>query len=151
MSAALKRRFNFETVQPIPELRDEMDLVQRETDKLFESANIPISISKDIVEILTTTFWELRAGKTVDGQALEGLSTVMSTAEAISTGYSAGLHAYYYGTGRVEPSHIVQGLLGSAMKDSADDLKKLHHYFNHSVKNRSGKTWQQYFLARNLL
>lgn len=151
MSAALKRRFNFETVHPIPELKDEMDLVQRETTKMFESANIPLSLPADIVEILTTTFWELRAGKTADGQALEALTTVMSTAEAISTGYAAGLHAYYYDSGKVTPDHIVHGLVGSAMKDSPDDLKKLHHYFNHAVKARNGKTWQNYFEARRHL
>jgi MoxR-like ATPase len=85
MSAALKRRFNFETIQPIPALKEEMALVQRETTKMFETANIPLTLSSDIVEILTTTFWELRAGKTVEGNALESLTTVMSTAEAIST------------------------------------------------------------------
>ena len=151
MSAALKRRFNFETVQPIPDLKDEMDLVQRETTKMFVSSGIPLSLPTDIVEILATTFWELRAGKTVDCQALESLSTVMSTAEAISTGYAAGLHAYYYDDGKVTPDHIVNGLVGSAMKDSPEDLKKLHHYFNHSIKNRTGNTWQSYFEARKSL
>jgi MoxR-like ATPase len=151
MSAALKRRFNFETVQPIPELKDEMALVQRETTKMFETANIPLTLPADIVEILTTTFWELRAAKTIDGQSLETMSTVMSTAEAISTGYAAGLHAYYYEDAKVNPDHIVNGLLGSAIKDSPDDLKKLHHYFNHAVKSRKGDAWQKYFEARKHL
>jgi MoxR-like ATPase len=151
MSAALKRRFNFETVQPIPELKDEMALVQRETTKMFETASIPLTLPADIVEILTTTFWELRAAKTVDGQTLETMSTVMSTAEAISTGYAAGLHAYYYDDATVRPDHIVNGLLGSAIKDAPDDLKKLNHYFNHAVKDRKGDTWRSYFEARKHL
>lgn len=151
MSAALKRRFNFETVQAIPDLREEVQLVQRETAKMFEAADIPITIPADIVEILTTTFWELRTGKTTEGETLEPLTTVMSTAEAISTGYAAGLHAYYYDGGKVTPVHIVQGLLGSALKDSPDDIKRLHHYFNHSVQKRKGATWQKYFDARKHL
>ena len=35
------------------------------------------------------------------------LSTVMSTAEAVSVGYAAGIHAYYYGGGTVEAEHVV--------------------------------------------
>ncbi len=151
MSAALKRRFNFETVQPIPELKQEMALVQRETDKLFKRAGIPASLPPSIVEILTTTFYELRSGKTNDGQALEQLSTVMSTAEAISAGYAAGVHAFYYDSGEIQPNHIVQSLISSALKDAPDDMKRLHHYFNHAVKLRRGKDWQAYFEARKHL
>jgi len=40
MSAALKRRFNFETIPPISDLRQELALVQRETDRLLARANI---------------------------------------------------------------------------------------------------------------
>src|SRR5215475_5272883 len=42
MSAALKRRFNFETVQPISNIQQEMALVQRETDKMLHRAGIPM-------------------------------------------------------------------------------------------------------------
>src|SRR5687767_5518076 len=58
MSAALKRRFNFETVQPIVSLDDEMALVQRESDKLLKRAEIPIALKPDVVELLVTTFHE---------------------------------------------------------------------------------------------
>lgn len=71
MSAALKRRFNFETVQPIPNLQQEMELVQRETDQLLARAAIPVSLTPDLTEVLVTTFHELRTGKTADGKALE--------------------------------------------------------------------------------
>ncbi|MBX9695658.1 MAG: AAA family ATPase, partial [Cyanobacteria bacterium] len=53
MSAALKRRFNFETVVPIPDLKEEMALVKRETDKLFAATEVPSTLSPDIVELLT--------------------------------------------------------------------------------------------------
>ena len=35
MSSALKRRFNFETVHPIRELKQEVELVARECDRLL--------------------------------------------------------------------------------------------------------------------
>ncbi len=85
MSAALKRRFNFETVQPIASLSDEMALVQRETDKLLARADIPVALTPDIVELLVTTFHELRNGQTSDGKAIDTLTTAMSTAEAVTS------------------------------------------------------------------
>ncbi len=151
MSAALKRRFNFETVQPINDLKDEMALVQRETDKLLKRAEIPIALKPDVVELLVTTFHELRTGKTEDGKALEPLTTAMSTAEAVSTAYAASIHAYYYGSSEVEPTHLVQHLVGSALKDAPDDLKKLEHYFNHVVKGRKKRAWPDYYEARTYL
>src|SRR5262249_30151124 len=101
MSAALKRRFNFETVHPIAELREEMALVQRETDKLLARAGVPASLPPEMTEVLVTTFHELRNGRTGKGTALETLTTAMSTAEAVATGYAAALHAWYYAGGRV--------------------------------------------------
>lgn len=151
MSAALKRRFNFETVAPIMNLNDEMALVQRETEKLLARAEIPVAVKPDIVELLVTTFHELRNGKTGDGKALEPLTTAMSTAEAVSTAYAAGIHAYYYGDKELEPGHLVQHLVGSALKDAPDDIKKLEHYFNHVVKNRNSRAWPHYYEARKHL
>lgn len=151
MSAALKRRFNFETVQPIASLREELELVQRETSKMLLRAEVPVTLPPDLTELLVTTFHELRAGKTADGKALEPLSTVMSTAEAVSTGYAAGIHAYYYNEGNVGAEHLVQSLLGSALKDSPDDVKKLRHYFDHVVKDRKKGAWRDYYEARKHL
>ncbi len=151
MSAALKRRFNFETVHPIADLSEEMALVQRESDRLLRRAEVPVSLRPEITELLVTTFRELRAGKTAGGSALEPLTTALSTAEAVSAGFAAGIHAYYYGGGEVEPEHLVQHLVGSATKDAPDDLKKLRHYFNHVVKDRAGAAWKAYYEARSHL
>jgi MoxR-like ATPase len=151
MSAALKRRFNFETVPPIADLKQEMELVQRETDKLLVRAGIPLSMQPELTEVLVTTFHELRGGQTVEGHALETLTTAMSTAEAIATGYAASLHAWYYSETTASAEHLVQHLIGTALKDAPDDLKKVRHYFNHTVKGRGGKAWQAYYDARELL
>jgi MoxR-like ATPase len=151
MSAALKRRFNFETVHPIADLKEEMDLVQRETDKLLGRAGIPAALPPEMTEVLVTTFHELRAGQSGDGQALEPLTTAMSTAEAISTAYAAGLHAWYYDGGPTRAAHLVQHLIGTALKDSPDDVKRLRHYFNHVVKGREGNGWKAFYEAREQL
>ena len=151
MSAALKRRFNFETIPPISNLRQELDLVQRETDRLLARANIPHTLPPQLTEVLVTTFHELRSGRTAEGKALETLSTVMSTAEAVSVGFAAAIHAYYYEGGTATPEHIVNSLVGSALKDTPEDLPKLRHYFSQVVHSRKSPLWQAYYEARTAL
>ena len=151
MSAALKRRFNFETVHPIADIRDEMALVQRETDKLLARAGVPTMLTPDMTEVLVVAFHELRNAKEEGGKALEPLTTAMSTAEAIATGYSAGLHAWFYGGGPAGARHLAQHLAGTALKDSTDDIKRLRHYFNHVVKDKKGDLWRALYEARDEL
>ena len=147
MSAALKRRFNFETVHPIGKIEVERELVQRETDQLLLRANIPMSLQADLTEVLVTTFHELREGKTVGGKALEQISTVMSTAEAVTVAVAATMHAFYFGESRVHPSHVVENLVGSALKENPDDVKKIRHYFNHVVRGRKKGMWPAFYEA----
>ena len=105
-------------------------------------------------ELLVTTFHELRSGRTAEGQGLEPMSTVMSTAEAVSSGYAAALQAYFYDDqdgepGTAGPAHLVQNLVGSALKDDiGDDRKRLRHYFDHVVRARKGEHWRGYYRAR---
>jgi len=151
MSAALKRRFNFETVPPIEKFEDEMNLVLQETSRLLKRAGVTASLPPDVAQLLVTTFRELRSAKTQEGRALEPLTTAMSTAEAVSTGFAAGLHASYFGNDRITPEHIALHVAATALKDAADDLKKVHHYFNHVVKDRGGAHWAAYYEARRML
>jgi hypothetical protein len=51
----------------------------------------------------------------------------------------------------VQAQHLVRNMLGSALKDAPEDLKKLRHYFNHVVKNRKRAEWAEFFEARKFL
>jgi MoxR-like ATPase len=151
MSAALKRRFSFETVPPIADIGQELALVQRESDRHLHRAGVPVALTPEITELLVTTFRELRQGQTTDGKGIEQLSAVLSTAEAVNTACAAGIHAYYYDAGQVKPEHIVQHLVGTVLKDNPDDLKKVQHYFEHVVKKRLGAVWKRFYDARDEL
>lgn len=81
-------------------------------------------------------------------------STVMSTAEAVSVGLQAGLDAFYYGERRLTPEFIGRHLAGSAIKDNADALTKLKHYFDVVAPERSktqGSVWESFLKARKVL
>ncbi len=154
MSSALKRRFNFETVHPIRELKQEIDLVSRECDRLLRESQAPATVERSVVELLVTVFHDLREGVSSEGIQLEKPSTVMSTAEAVSVSMAAGLDAYYYGDGRLNPGHVARHLAGAVLKDNPDDLKKLRQYFDVVVKQRSqkeGGLWTELLEARKSL
>jgi MoxR-like ATPase len=154
MSSALKRRFNFETVQPIRELALEVDLVIRECERLLTQSSVEMSVDRSVIELLVTAFHDLREGKTAEGVQVEKPSSVMSTAEAVSVAMSAGLDAFYYGQRKLTADHLARHLAGAVLKDNPDDLAKLKHYFNVVVRQRSkdqGGPWSDLHNARKWL
>ena len=150
MSSALKRRFNFETVHAIADRAMELRLVTEQTEKLLRDAELQVACPPDVMDLLVSTFHDLRTGRTDDGVVIEKPTTVMSTAEAVAVGYSAGLDAYYFGSGKMDGSHVARQLAGTLVKDNPDDIKKIRHYFDAVVKTRakSNKAWQSCWEAR---
>jgi len=148
MSAALKRRFNFETVRPITDHRREVALVQRQSDALLAAAGLQTGLPGDLTDVLVTAFAELRTGRLTNGQPVDQLSTAMSTAEAVSVAFATGLQAAWFGDGRPDGGHLVEALVGTALKDSGEDLSRLRGYFARGVKGRKGR-WQELYAARD--
>lgn len=151
MSAALKRRFNFETVFPIADFKTELALVKRESARLLEKSGVPLSPPEDLLEVLVTTFRELRAGESADGRAMEKLSSVLSTAEAVAVAHAVGVRGWFLRKDAGHPSDIVEHLAGTAAKDNKDDLKRLRAWLEQRVSKRSGDLWKQLYEARHLL
>ncbi len=134
MSAALKRRFSFETVFPIAHIDDEMTLVTQQVSQLLLAQDIPIQPMPEVIEILVTLFRELRNGIKTDGKGIEQLSTTLSTAEAVSVAHAVSLQGYFLRGDAGKPSDILSAMLGSAIKDNEDDKKKLSRYLEHTLK-----------------
>lgn len=151
MSAALKRRFNFETVFPIREADDELALVKREAGKLLARSGVPRSPADEVLEVLVTCFRELREGVAGDGSGMERLSSAMSTAEAVSVAHAVGVRGHYLRGDTGGPEDIVECLAGTAAKDNADDLKKLRRYLEQRAAKRKGEAWRAFYAARHRL
>lgn len=149
MSAALKRRFNFETIGPIPDLKVEMALVEREANAILESAEVPARLRPDVTEVLVRVFRDLRTGHAEEG-GVERLSTAMSTAEAVQTGVAAAMQSAWFGTGEPGGVEIASALVGSALKDEPEDKSRLRAYFERKVKTRKG-LWQDLYESRGML
>src|SRR5688500_9207650 len=155
MSAALKRRFHFETVPPLDDLQSEVAVGRAQVaDRTRGGPAERAALGDDVLELLVTTFHELRTGRTVDGITLARPSSTMSTAEAVSVGIHSALFASFFGVGRVEPEHVALQLVGTAAKQDADDRKVLRDYFEVAVKPRAAREiglWKAYFQARRHL
>jgi MoxR-like ATPase len=151
MSAALKRRFAFETVFAIRDLDAELELVRSEVARLLARDQIPVLPSAELLEVLVTTFRDLRQGIDKEGSATEKLATVVSTAEAVSVAYAITLRGYYLRGDSGQPADIVEALAGAAVKDNADDAKKIRRYIEHRAAKRKGAHWQAFYAARHLL
>ncbi|MFF9350559.1 AAA family ATPase [Streptomyces sp. NPDC014734] len=154
MSAALKRRFNFETVFPIPDLDTELALVEAEVTTLLRRSGVEPPPDRDVLEVLVGTFRELRAGGGDTGGSGAGTgrpAAVMSTAEAVSVAHAVGVRGWFL---RGEPgtaADVVACLAGTAAKDSPEDLARLRRYLEQQVPRRRGPVWKALYDARHLL
>lgn len=148
MSAALKRRFSFETIFAISHIQDEMQLVNNQVRQLLEQQGLAITPTPEVTEVIVTLFRELREGIKTDGKAMEKLSTTLSTAEAVSVAHAVALHGYYLRGDNGKPSDVIQAMMGAAIKDNLDDQQKLKRYLDYHIKERQGSHWQALYHAR---
>ena len=139
MSAALRRRFNFESVRPIRDPAVEMALVEREVQKQLAAAGANVPVPRDAVELVVTTFQELRSGRSREGVHLDRPEAPLSTAEAIATLHAAALHAHYYGSGRLGAEEVASHLAGAAASDAGEDAAKLERYVETVARERAAR------------
>lgn len=136
MSAALKRRFNFETIHPIADARAETDLVRHQATAAVERAGAAYSVDDSVLDALVTVFRDLREGRSAEGWDVERPGTVMSTAEAVQVTASLGLATAYLSAG--DALDLVPGhLLGVVRKDDPADHGRLLGYWDGPVRRRA--------------
>lgn len=154
MSAALKRRFNFENVGPIGDLAAETALVRRQATAALERVSAPFAVDDVVLEVLVTAFRDLRNGVSEEGWAVERPSTVMSTAEAVSVATSLGLAGAYFPGDRDSLSLLPGHLLGVVRKDDPGDAARLLGYWDGAVRRRAesgARTWRRLWELRDVL
>ncbi|GAA1551592.1 MoxR family ATPase [Actinomadura kijaniata] len=151
MSAALKRRFNFETVFPIADFGTELELVEAEATALLERSGVQAAPRRDVLEVLVTTFRELRSGSSADGRPTERPSAVMSTAEAVAVAHAVGVRGWFLRGEPGDAADIVECLAGTAAKDSPEDLARLRRYLEQQASRRGGEQWKALHAARHRL
>ncbi|MFK4222562.1 AAA family ATPase [Streptomyces sp. NPDC019890] len=137
MSAALKRRFNFEEVGPIGDLDAETALVRGQATAALARSGAAFGVDEAVLEALVTAFRDLRTGRSAEGWEVERPSTVMSTAEAVQVATSMGLGAAYLSDGRDVVRTLPGHLLGTVRKDDPSDHARLLGYWDGPVRRRA--------------
>ncbi len=103
MSAARKRRFDFETVFPIMDFAQELELVASVW-RLLAHSGIPHKVPDAVLELLVGTFvCDLRANgekKT----SMDTLTAIISTAEAVNVAHAVGVRAWFLANRAGEPA-----------------------------------------------
>ena len=147
MSGALKRRFNFETIKPIASLTMEAEIIASQAATLLRHSGVETEVNGAVVELLATTFMELRRGISREGYKLDVPQATLSTAEAVSVYVQSAMTSYYYEEGGVGLDRLVQNMLGTIAKENAKDLAILKNYFAKVVKERasSDELWKAYY------
>ena len=139
MSAALKRRFNFEHIDPIADRNVEVNLVKTKTQQAIDKAQAQGTVDTVVVETLVTIFRDLRQGLTTEGWAVEKPGSIMSTAEAVAISSSIALSSVYFPLNESAVSLIPGHLLGAVRKDDDKDATRLQAYWDSVVRRRAKK------------
>jgi MoxR-like ATPase len=151
MSAALKRRFNFELVEPIGDFELERRLVERQAAAALARSGATLTVDESVLTALVTAFRDLRVGRTAEGWAVEKPGTVMSTAEAVGVATSLGIQAAYFEDSEDALTLLPGYLLGVVRKDDPRDQARLLGYWDAAVKRRADagmKLWARLWELR---
>ena len=143
MSAALKRRFNFETVHPIADFDTEVELVRTESAALLRASGVAAEQDPAVSELLVTLFRDLRTGFTANGSPVERLSSVMSTAEAVSLAHATGIRGWFLRGDAGTVTDLAESLAGTATKDNSEDAARLRRYVEKVGSQRTSAAWQE--------
>ena len=154
MSAALKRRFNFETIDPIADEVRERELVTTRAKALLEQSGDGTQVDEALVELLVTVFRDLRSGRSDEGWQINRPSTVLSTAEAVAVATAITREAVFFPSGFDPISRMPGHLLGVVMKDEPKDRERLLAYWDGPVRRRSDDglpLWKRLVELRSVL
>jgi MoxR-like ATPase len=153
MSAALKRRLNFETVPPIADAKQEVALVRRRAQTLLSEGGNNVPVDAKLLDILVTTFRDLRDGRTDEGWSIERPAAVMSTAEAVTVAAAITRQGAFFPTQKDPVSMLPGYLLGVVLKDNQEDRERLLAYWDGPVRRRgeSDPLWKRMYEMRKVL
>jgi MoxR-like ATPase len=153
MSAALKRRLNFETVPPIADAKQEIELVRHRAQAVLVDSGTAADVDARLLDLLVTTFRDLREGRTDEGWNVERPAAVMSTAEAVTVAAAIARQGAFFAAQK-DPVSLLPGyLLGVVLKDNQEDRERLLAYWDGPVRRRSegDALWKRMYELRNVL
>jgi MoxR-like ATPase len=153
MSAALKRRLNFETVPPIADAQQEIALVRSRAQAVLSESGTEADVDARLLDILVTTFRDLREGRTEEGWTVERPAAVMSTAEAVAVAAAITRQGAFFAAQKDPVSLLPGHLLGVVLKDNHEDRDRLLAYWDGPIRRRGERDalWKRMYELRKVL
>ena len=147
MSAALKRRFNFIYIPVVDDIEVERQIVKKRVSDMMDNLSFEVQIPEEILDLLTTSFHEMRSGKSIEGSSFKKVSSVMSTSEEISLLFDSCLYSKFFGSEIVEPENLAMVICDTIIKDDRGNIPILQEYLNVIVKPRTekSKSWKKFY------
>ena len=154
MSSALKRRFSFETVQPVGDVALEKRIILDEAGAMAQSAGISVPWMRMPPPCWPPPTTSCAVCISAEGMRLKKPAAVMSTAEAVSVYYQTLMSAWYYG-GPEQARHLderalAENLMGAVAKEFREELAAVREYFTAIVQKkaeREGGAWKRFYEA----
>lgn len=147
LSSALKRRFNFVTIPVVTNKRSEQQIVEYRVADLLRRSNFSVDIPPALLDVLLTTFAELRVASAAAKSDDERLESSLSTAEQIGIVEDAVLHGQFFGARTLEARALARSLVGTLVRRVPEDLTVMSRFWHANVAAhaKGDPTWKAFF------
>lgn len=139
LSSALKRRFNFVHIPIVTSRAAEKRIVEYRVAELLGRNRFSVDVPPSLLDVLLTTFDDLRQASSAATGDDDRLESALSTAEQIGTLEDAVLHSQFFGAKAVEPEILARSLVGTLVRRVPEDLSVMNKFWHAVVEPRAKK------------
>lgn len=137
LSSALKRRFNFVHIPVVTSRSAEKHIVEFRVKELLARNEFTVDVPPSLLDVLLTTFDDLRQASSAASGDDDRLESALSTAEQIGTLEDAVLHAQFFGDRVLQPEVLARSLVGTLVRRVPEDLSVMNKFWHGVVDARA--------------
>ena len=137
LSSALKRRFNFVHIPVVTSRAAEKHIVEFRVKELLGRNQFTVDVPPSLLDVLLTTFDDLRQASSAAAGDDDRLESALSTAEQIGTLEDAVLHAQFFGDRVLKAEVLARSLVGTLVRRVPEDLSVMNKFWHGVVQERA--------------
>lgn len=138
LSSALKRRFNFIHIPVVTNKKQEQEIVLFRVKDLLKRNQFEVEVPPTMLDLLLTTFRDLREVMRAADTDDERIESALSTAEQIGVLEDAVLHSHFFGAAELRPDTLASSLVGTLIRRLPEDVAVMNRFW-HSVVDKHAK------------
>jgi MoxR-like ATPase len=139
LSTALKRRFNFVQIPIVTNKKSEKEIVLFRVKELLARNRFEVDVPPALLDILLSTFADLREASAAEQSEDARLESSLSTAEQIGVLEDAVLHGQFFGDRSISPEILARSMVGTLVRRIPEDVSVLSKFWHGVVDKRAGK------------